>query len=227
MPKILLVEDNKDLTTLINVSLKQDYAIDIVHNGGEGLECLRTGRYDVVILDWELPELSGPEICRQFRASGGTTPVLMLTGKSHIAEKEQGLDAGADDYLTKPFDMRELAARLRALARRPAARPSAALTFLDLHIDPVRHSLKKGDEEIHLLKKDFALLEFLMRYPEEIFGTETILERVWSYDSEVTADAVRTSIKRIRKALDQSADESESIIENVRRVGYRLRRPAK
>jgi len=127
LPKILLVEDNKDLTTLINVSLKQDYAIDIVHNGGEGLECLRTGRYDVVILDWELPELSGPEICRQFRASGGTTPVLMLTGKSHIAEKEQGLDAGADDYLTKPFDMRELAARLHGCtAARLGATPCCA-----------------------------------------------------------------------------------------------------
>lgn len=224
MPKVLLVEDNTDLTTIIKESLEQDYSLDISHNGAEGLEYLRVGRYDIVILDWDLPEISGVEICRRFRASGGTTPVLMLTGKSQIVDKEQGLDAGADDYLTKPFDMRELAARLRALVRRGTTAATNLLTLRDLELDPVKHTLKKGGQNVHLLKKDFALLEFLMRYPEEIFSTEALLERVWSFDSEATSEAVRTSVKRLRKALDDGNDESDSIIENVRRVGYRLKR---
>ncbi len=224
MPKVLLVEDNTDLTTLISESLKHDYSLDISHNGAEGLEYLRVGRYDVIILDWELPEISGVEICRKFRASGGITPVLMLTGKSQIDDKEQGLDAGADDYLTKPFDVRELAARLRALSRRGSTATTNMLLLRDLQLDPVKHTLTKAGQSVHLLKKDFALLEFLMRYPDEIFSTDALLERVWSFDSEATSEAVRTSVKRLRKALDDGADESDSIIENVRRVGYRLKR---
>jgi two-component system OmpR family response regulator len=177
----------------------------------------------VVILDWDLPRMTGVEICSKYRANKGVTPILMLTGKSQIADKEQGLDAGADDYLPKPFHMRELSARIRALGRRPTTVASNVLTVGSLELDPTKHRLCKNGQDIHLLPKDFALLEFLMRHPDEIFSSEAILQRVWNLDTEATSDAVRTSVKRLRKKLDDSDDEDNSIIENVRRIGYRLK----
>lgn len=224
MTKILLVEDDKDLTVVIDEWLQaQNFTLDIAHDGREGYEYLRSGHYDVVILDWDLPGLSGVDICRKYRAANGTTPILMLTGKGQIVDKEKGLDSGADDYLTKPFSMRELSARLRALARRPAAIVSDVLRVGDLELDPVRHILLKAGKDVHLLPKDFALLEFLMRHPGDVFSSESLLQRVWNLDTEATTEAVRTSVKRIRQVIDAGADENTSMIENVRRVGYRLK----
>jgi two-component system, OmpR family, response regulator len=224
VPKILLVEDDKDLALLVSEWLHaENYSLDIAHDGKEGYEFLRQGHYDVVILDWDLPRMSGLEICQKYRSNKGVSPILMLTGKSQISEKEQGLDAGADDYLAKPFHMRELSARLRALGRRPTTVVSNVLTVGNLELDAVKHRLSKDGADVHLLPKDFALLEFLMRHPDEIFSSEAILQRVWNLDTEATSDAVRTSVKRLRKKLDESDDEDSSIIENVRRIGYRLR----
>jgi DNA-binding response OmpR family regulator len=224
MPKILMVEDDKDLAMIVQDWLKAEfYALDLAGDGSTGYEYLRQGDYDLVILDWNLPGMAGVDICRKFRSTGGSTPILMLTGKGQIEEKEEGLDAGADDYLTKPFTMRELSARLRALLRRPAITTGQTLKVGNLEMDPTRHTLSKNGEPVRLPRKDFELLEYFMRHPGRFFSTEFLLERVWSFDSEATADAVRTAVKRLRKTLDDTDDESSSIIESARRVGYRLK----
>ena len=224
LPKILLVEDDRDLTFLIGDWLRgEKYALEICHDGAEGYEYLLQGQYDLIILDWDLPSMNGVEFCRKYRFNKGLTPILMLTGKSRVDDKEQGLDAGADDYLSKPFHMRELSARLRALLRRPATAANNRLKVGLLELDFTSHKLFKYEKEVHLTPKEFALLEFLMRHPGEVFSTEAILQRVWALDSEVTADAVRTTVRRIRQKLDDTDDESKSIIESNRKIGYRLR----
>jgi DNA-binding response OmpR family regulator len=222
--KILLVEDDKDLSLTVSKWLEQQgYSIDTAFDGTEGYEYLKRGRYEVVILDWQLPGMTGVELARKFRAEGGATAILMLTGKGRVEEKEEGLDAGADDYLTKPFNMRELTARIRALLRRSPTPVGESLKVGQIELDPQKRLLRKSGVAIHVVPKDFAVLEFLMRYPGEVFSAEALLQRVWSFDSEASTDAVRTSIKRLRKALDDGADEKNSCIENVRTLGYRLR----
>ncbi len=225
MPKILLVEDDKDLAKVVTEYLKSEhFTYEVAYDGLSGHEFLIQGHFDLIILDWDLPGMSGVEILKEFRSANGVTPVLMLTGKKEINEKEEGLDTGADDYLTKPFHMRELTARLRALLRRPTQSVSNTIKVGNLEMDPLKHKLYKDGKDIHLLPKDFSLLEFLMRHPDEIFSNEALIQRVWSFEAEATSDALRTSVKRLRKKLDDSDNEDESIIETVRRVGYRLRK---
>ncbi len=225
MPKILIVEDDTDLSAVLREWLEsQNYSLDIVHDGREGYQYLEQGHYDAVILDWNLPGMTGIEICKKYRATRGTSPILMLTAKDQIVEKEAGLDSGADDYLTKPFSMRELSARLRALTRRTYASVGDILQAGKVSLDPIRHRVWRDGNEVHLLPKDFELLEFLMRHPDQVFSTEALVQRVWNFDADVTSNAVRSSVRRIRRELDESDDEDKSIIENVRRVGYRLRK---
>jgi len=177
--------------------------------------------YDAIILDWELPGKSGFEIIKIFREKKGVTPIIMLTAKGTVAEKEMGLDAGADDYLAKPFSLAELSARLRALLRRAPAMHSSLLCVGDISLDPVKHRVMRGTKEIHLNPRDFALLEFLMRHPDEIFSSSALLQRVWQSESDISSDSLRTSIKRLRQQIDDGNDQS--MIENVPKVGYRLR----
>jgi DNA-binding response OmpR family regulator len=224
MAKILFVEDDASLAEMVVEWLKfEHHAVEWVNEGGGGLERLRFGKYDVAILDWNLPGVSGLDICRQHRAQGGNTPIIMLTAMTTVTNKETGLDSGADDYLTKPFSVKELAARIRAVLRRPASAPSNILKARNLTLDPGKHKVTKDGAEIHLLPREFALLEFFMRHPEEVFSSDALLQRVWHYDSEATSEAVRTCLKRLRKKIDESDDENASIIETVPRVGYRLR----
>jgi DNA-binding response OmpR family regulator len=200
------------------------YLVEAVHNGIDGSDMLKLGGFDLVVLDWDLPGKPGIEILRESRQRGDKTPIIMLTAKSMIDDKEKGLDFGADDYLTKPFAMRELAARIRAALRRPAGFHSQVLKAGEIELDLTEHRVKKAGVEIHLQPKDFALLEFLMRHPNRIFSSDVLLARVWESESEASADALRTSIKRIRRALDaKDVDESASIIKNIPRVGYTVR----
>ncbi|HMW90236.1 MAG TPA: response regulator transcription factor [Candidatus Obscuribacter sp.] len=224
MPKILYVEDDKDLATMVKEWLVgENFTLELVHDGALGWEYLRQGDYDLIILDWELPGMSGVEILKRYRNMSGMTPVLMLTGRGHVENKEQGFDAGADDYLTKPFAMKELSARLRALMRRPAMMVSNAIKVGDLELDPTKHTVTKAGQPLHLLPKDFSLLEFFMRNPDKVYSTEALMMRVWNADSESGTDALRTAIKRLRKALDGDTAESDSMIENIPRIGYRLK----
>src|SRR6202453_5040539 len=142
----------------------------MVHTGRDGMDRLRLCQYDAIILDWTLPEMTGLEICQSYRSNKGTSPIIMLTGKGSVSEKELGLDSGADDYLTKPFNMKELSARLRALIRRSSAQPSNVLKSGELVVDPGKYKVLKSGVEIQLLPREFALLEFLMRHPDEVFS---------------------------------------------------------
>lgn len=224
MAKILVVEDDVDFALTVEHALTtSNHTVEMAHDGESAMEYLRQGQYDVIILDWQLPDIEGIEILSKFRARGGATPVLMLTGKSQIKDKEAGLDGGADDYLTKPFDARELVARVRALLRRQIVAPSSSLSMHDIVLDSTKHRLTKGGKDVHLQPRDFALLEFLMRHPDEIFSTDALLTRVWHQDSEASSAGLRAAIVRIRKAIDDDGEGTKSLIENVARVGYRMR----
>ena len=223
MAKILIVEDDAVLCeTLTDWLTYQHYVVEVVKNGRTGLEALLIQKYDAVVLDWQLPELSGPEVCQQFRSKGGVTPILMLTGKSNIKDKTAGLDAGADDYLTKPFEMEELSARLRALLRRPIMSVTGnVLKINDLELDATKHSVSKCGVEVSLLPKEFSLLEFLMRHPDELFSGEALIERVWRSEEYVTSDAIRSTLMRLRKKL--AVPEGPPQIVTLHGLGYKLK----
>lgn len=221
MAKILVVEDDVELSTIICDELKlRHHVSEVAHDGTEAYEKLRFYKYDLIILDWALPGMSGVEICKAFRDSGGKTPLLMLTGKNLSKEKELGLDSGADDYLTKPFDMAELAARVRALLRRPAGYTSNAMQAGNIELDAAAFRVTRDGAEVKLQPKEFALLEFLMRHRNQFFTSEQLLDRVWKSESDATAESLRTCVKRLREKID--TDGEPSIIENVRRMGYRV-----
>lgn len=224
MAKLLLVEDDEVLSAMIVDWLeKERFLVEAICDGNEALSLLKFNQYDAIILDWDLPGMSGLDVCKSFRKSGGRTPIIMLTGKGLISEKTQGFGSGADDYLTKPFDIKELALRVHALLRRPAMVQSNVLKARDLELDPQKHRVTKNGAVIHLLPRDFELLELFMRYPDEVFSPESLLTRAWHSDSDATIDGLRTAIKRIRQKIDDAEDESQSMIETIRRVGYRFR----
>jgi DNA-binding response OmpR family regulator len=221
MAKVLLVEDDKNLCQIIKDLLGfEQFSIEVVHDGQEGLDRLRLYEYDLVILDWNLPKVAGVELCKAYRDCGGNASVLMLTGKSEIPDKEVGFDAGADDYLTKPFDSRELMARIRALLRRPSTFKSSVLTYGDVALDTAQHRFTVRDVEVPLLPKEFMLMEFLLKSPEHVFSQEAILNKVWSSESEASVLAVRTCVKRLRKKLAEQA--SIVNIEAVYGIGYKV-----
>lgn len=224
MPKILLVEDDKDLTVMIKEWLEmENYACEVVHDGNEALDFIDQYHYDLIILDWELPGKSGIDVLRSYRQQGGVMPVIFLTGKGQVNDKMSGLDSGADDYLTKPFSMKELSARLRALLRRPPNQDNEIIVVGPLEMDATEHRLRYRGNEVQLVPKDFALLEYLMRRPHDFCSSEILIDKVWGgADNAGSSDALRTSIKRIRQKMD--LDETQpSIIENIPREGYRLR----
>lgn len=221
MAKILIVEDDLQLAALVQRWLQKDsHVVEHVDNGGEALQRLRFDSYDLIILDWNLPEVEGIDILKDFRSRGGRTPVLMLTGRKSIEEKVKGLEEGADDYLPKPFDGRELTARIRALIRRPQVLTSDVLKVGDIELDTKNHTARRAGVDLKLLPKEFALLEFLMRHPEEIFTANRLLEHVWPSETDSTTEALTSCIKRLRKKLDKP--DEESVIRNVHGAGYGL-----
>jgi DNA-binding response OmpR family regulator len=224
MAKVLIVEDDLALCDIITDWLShQNYIVETVATGAEAEEFLRSFRYDAIVLDWGLPDTSGVEVCQRFRAGGGQTPILMLTGKREIHEKEHGLDAGADDYLTKPFDVKELSARLRALLRRAGGMTDNILCAGNIRLDPAKHTVTRDGAEVKLFRKEFALLEFLLRNQNKVFSPEALLDHVWASESGVGPETVRTSVKRLRQSID--TDGQPSLVENLRGVGYKLRSP--
>lgn len=221
MAKIVVVEDDKDLVNLIKGILSiERHTIDSVHDGHEALAIIQMHPYDLVILDWMLPGRSGTEICRDYRARGGSAPILMLTAKAEVDDRAEGLDSGADDYLTKPFHPKEFSARVRALLRRPQAVMAKTLKAADIELDPGQIKVFKANQEIHLLPKEFALLELFLRYPTQVFSAEALLDRVWNTDSSASLDTVRTYIKTLRKKID--SNPKDSLIRTVHGVGYSL-----
>lgn len=221
MAKLLLIEDDAGLCRMIRDWLAiEHHNVEVVNDGKDGLEKLKFYSYDMVILDWQLPGMEGVDVLREYRNNGGVTPILMLTGKDKIVDKEAGFEAGADDYLTKPFHMKELSARVRALLRRPPALVADSLKRGDLELDRGNHSVKRDGEQIRLLPREFALLEFLMRHPGQVFSADALLNRVWASESDATVDALTTCIKRLRKKVD--VEGKQSIIRTIHGVGYKL-----
>jgi len=223
MAKILFVEDDNGLAEMVTEWLaSQHHSIEHLVDGQKGFNYLQYGKFDLAIIDWNVPGTNGLEICKQHRAKGGSTPIIMLTGRGAEIDKEVGLDSGADDYLTKPFSIKELSARIRALLRRPNNVISNTLQIKDLVLDPIKHTLTQDNKEIRLLPREFSLLEFFMRHPDEIFSSDALLARIWQSDSVTTADAVRTCLKRLRKKIDKQADETMSYIQTIAKLGYKM-----
>ena len=221
MTKILLVEDDKNMANTVEDWLKtQQYEIDVAYDGEDGAERLLFYQYDAVILDWTLPNKSGLQVCQEFRSRGGKTPILMLTGKDAVEDKEVGLDSGADDYLTKPFHLRELSARIKALLRRPVVVVADLISHCGIDLDTKARRVRRGGVDLNLAPLEYKLLEFLMRNPNEVFAPEALLNRVWPNDSDASNETVRTCIKKLRKKVDIDGDDS--VITNLPGVGYRF-----
>lgn len=223
MAKILLVEDESEFAGMVQEKLtSQNHVVDWVNNGKDGLERIRFYSYDLAILDWELPELHGIEILRSYRSNGGSMPILMLTGKSTIDDKVDGFSTGVDDYLTKPCHLDEIVVRVRALLRRQYAdRSVTTLKVRDIELDPGKCRVTRAGQEIRLNAQEFALFEFLLRHPEEVFSAESLFDHVWSSNSDVSPAAIRMAIVRLRKKI-QDTDDANPIIRTLHRVGYRL-----
>ena len=221
MAKLLLVEDDASISDSIESLLTfERHIVDIVNNGADAMHLLNCRRYDAIILDWQIPEISGLEVCRRFRGRGGTTPILMLTGKNSVLDKELGLDSGTDDYLTKPFHAKELLARVRALLRRGASLADNILQVGRLSLHPQKYEINIDTRSVPLSKLEFAMMELFLRYPNEVFSPEAIHERVWPADSERSPDNMRVLIKKLRDKLDQG--KKPSLILNMHGVGYKL-----
>jgi DNA-binding response OmpR family regulator len=221
MAKILITDDDVQLCSIISGWLMQDsHNVELAHDGAEALNRIKTSDYDLIILDIGMPLLSGTEVLTSLRSRGCTTPVLMLTGKDSVEDVLNGFNLGADDYLTKPFHGKVLAARVNALLRRPPAFLGDVLQFAQLTLDRRNYSVTVKTHVVSLLPKEFDLLEFFMRHPNRFFTSESLLNRVWASESDATVDAVTTCIKRLRKKIDEEG--KSSLITTVRGAGYKL-----
>lgn len=218
MAKLLFVEDDESLAARVKQWLEfEEHMVEHTANGNEALEKLEYFKYELVILDLGLPGMSGIEVLKKFRAKGGNTPVLILTGQNEIEQKTEGLDAGGDDYLTKPFHVKELSARVRALLRRPPEFAGAVLTAGPLVLDTASRRVTVNGSEVVLQPKEFALVEFLIRHANRVVSPDSLLQHVWSSDSEASSETIYTHIKKIRKKLGDN-----SIIRTVHGVGYTI-----
>jgi two-component system, OmpR family, response regulator len=221
--RVLVVEDDVKMSGLLKRGLAADgLVVDLARDGELGLEMARTSEYDAIVLDVMLPGRDGFEVCRSLREDGVWAPVLMLTARDAVDDRVRGLDTGADDYLTKPFSFVELGARLRALARRgPIERP-ATITVGDLHLDPATRGVRRGDVDIELSPKEFALLETFMRRPGRVLDRYALLEHAWDYAYERRSNVVEVYVRYLREKVDRPFGVTS--IETVRGAGYRLRR---
>jgi DNA-binding response OmpR family regulator len=219
---VLIVEDERKIATYIKRGLEeQGYAVDVAFTGREALDWIETMAFDLVVLDVLLPEVDGIAVCRQARKSGLRVPILMLTARDAIDDRVAGLDAGADDYLVKPFAMKELLARLRALSRRAADAPkSPVLHMADLSLDTLTLRVRRGAKAIELTAKEYSVLECLMREPERVFTRTMIADQVWNYDVYNESNVVDVYIRNLRRKIDDGFDLK--LIHTVRGAGYRL-----
>jgi two-component system OmpR family response regulator len=222
--RVLVVEDDVKLANVIKRGLRGDaIATDIVGNGEDTLWMAGSIDYDAILLDVMLPGIDGFETCRRLRESGVWAPVLMLTARDAVEDRVTGLDRGADDYLTKPFSFAELLARLRALVRRgPVERP-AQLIVGDLRMDPATRQVWRGEKEIELSSREYALLETFMRRPGEVLSRYQLLEHAWDYEYENRSNVVDSYVRYLRDKVDRPFGVAS--IETVRGAGYRLRKP--
>lgn len=215
--RILIIEDEHKIANSIKRGFEQEtWAADVAYDGEDGYDLASSEDYDVIILDLMLPGMDGVQICKKLRADGKETPILMLTAKGETGDKVVGLDSGADDYMTKPFAFEELLARVRALVRRPKKIQDSLLKVGDLSLDSNTFEVKKGGKDISLSRKEFALLEYLMRNAGRVISKENIISHVWDYESDILPNTVEVFVGYLRDKI------GDDIIKTVRGFGYKI-----
>jgi two-component system, OmpR family, response regulator len=220
--RVLVVEDDARMANALRRGLRYEGLVaELAGDGEEALRMARASEYDAVVLDVMLPGLDGFETCRRLRATGVWTPVIMLTAREGVDDRVRGLDEGADDYLTKPFSLAELLARLRALVRRGSSERPAVLEVGDLRLDPAAHEVRRGEAQISLSPREFLLLETLMRHPGQVFTQSQLLEAAWELGYERRSNVVEVYVRYLREKIDRPFGVES--LETVRGVGYRLR----
>ena len=220
--RVLVVEDEVKMAGLLKRGLEEEgYAVDMSGTGHDALWLASENPYDAVVLDIMLPDLDGFEVCRRLRAAGRWSPVLMLTARDAVADRVSGLDAGADDYLTKPFSFAELLARLRALLRRGATERPPFLAVGDLTLDPATRRVSRARTPVELTAKEFALLEYFMRHPGEVLSRTRLIEHVWDFAYDGDSNVVDVYVRYLREKVDRPFGSDS--LETVRGAGYRLR----
>lgn len=221
--KILIIEDEIKLANSIKKGLEQEnYIVDVVYNGRVGHDLAQTEDYDVIILDLMLPEIDGVEICKKLRERKVNSAILMLTAKIQTKDKILGLNSGADDYLTKPFDFEELLARIRALNRRSKIVQEEIIKIDDLVLNTRTFEVKRGEMDINLSNKEFVLLTFLLKNIGRIVSKEEIIRNVWDYNSDVLPNTVEVHVKKLREKIDLAFKNKPSIIKTIRGFGYKV-----
>ena len=220
--RVLIVEDDRKLARQLQKGLEeQSHSTTVALDGRDGLEAARQGGFDVLVLDVMLPGLDGFSIVRKLRTAKVSTPILLLTAKDAVEDIVEGLDAGADDYLTKPFSFKVLLARLRALARRKTVEPLTRLQVADLVLDPATHEVKRGGATVSLARTEFRLVEALMRNAGRVMTSSRLLEAVWGHDREVESNTLAVYIRMLRAKIDPPG--SRKLIHTVRGIGYAMR----
>ena len=224
--RVLVVDDEKSVRDALSRALRvEGYTVELAAGGGDALGVIAEGGVDAVVLDIQMPGLDGLETCRFLRARGDRVPVLMLTARAGIGDRVAGLDAGADDYLVKPFALEELLARLRALLRRTTPAPdsseAATLAFADLSLNPVTREVRRAGRELQLTRTEFALLELLLRHPRQVLTRQVIFERVWGYDFGANSNSLEVYVGYLRRKTE--AEGEPRLLHTVRGVGYVLR----
>jgi two-component system response regulator MprA len=222
--RILVVDDDRAVRESLRRSLSfNGYSVELAQDGREALDLIANDRPDALVLDVMMPRLDGLEVCRQLRSTGDDLPILVLTARDSVSERVAGLDAGADDYLPKPFALEELLARMRALLRRttPDDGESPAMTFADLSLDPVTREVTRGQRQISLTRTEFALLEMLIANPRRVLTRSRILEEVWGFDFPTSGNALEVYVGYLRRKTE--AEGEPRLIHTVRGVGYVLR----
>ncbi|MBU6389415.1 response regulator transcription factor [Patescibacteria group bacterium] len=219
--RLLIIEDDKDLAKSLKQTLSSAYLVDLAFTGKSGSYQSLVNKYDLIILDLVLPDQDGLEVCRQIRERGGKTPILVLTGQCELSNKVDTLDSGADDYLTKPFHLSELQARIRALLRRsPATLAPSVLKVKDLVINTVSREAQRGAQVLRLRRKEFDLLEYLMKNRGRVVTREMIMEHVWDSHSELVTNSIDVHIKHLRDQVDRSFPQR--LIQTIHGIGYKI-----
>ncbi|HTK07533.1 MAG TPA: response regulator transcription factor [Ktedonobacteraceae bacterium] len=222
--RILVIEDNHRLNSSLQMNLTHEgYSVDSAYDGQEGQDLAELTPYDLIILDILLPQKDGLEVCRDLRRRRIQTPILLLTARDSVDDRVRGLDYGADDYLVKPFAMRELQARLRALLRRKHPYTNGRLEIGDLVVDPVVHIVEREGRVIDLTPKEFALLEYFMYHPNQVVTREMIEQHIWNYDFECSSNVIDVYVRRLRRKIDDPF--AVKLLATIRGIGYRLAPP--
>ena len=220
--RILIIEDEHKIAASIKKGLEQEsYAVDLAFDGTSGFDLASTEDYDLIVLDRMLPEMDGIEICKKLRSAKNHVPILMLTAKGQLQDKVEGLDAGADDYVLKPFAFEELLARIRALIRRPQQTLPSQYLVSDLVLDTKTHEVTRGGKQLRLSSKEFALLSYLMRHKGQILTKEQIMQHVWDYSSDILPNTIEVYMGYLRNKIDKPFQEPP-LLHTLRGFGYKI-----